>query len=61
MATINLEDIKLILQKHEPPCVSIYIPVSRGAQANSNVVRFRNLLRKAEEQLVSRGYAKSPD
>ena len=59
MTILKLEDIKALLQKHEPPCVSIYVPMLKGAtEANQNCVRFKNLFRRAEEELAARGMGK---
>lgn len=46
-----------LTQKRTPPCVSIYQPLHRAAPpAHENPVRFRNLLRQAEQSML-RGYS----
>jgi hypothetical protein len=60
MAILLLNDVKDLLQTHESPCVSICIPMLKGAaEANQNVVRFKNLLRRAEGELFARGLRKT--
>jgi hypothetical protein len=59
MAILFLDDVKILLDKHEPPCASVFIPTLRGAtEANQNLVRFKNLLRRLEEELSGRGMRK---
>lgn len=60
MATINLDEIKLLLQKQGPPCVSIYLPLDKGlTDSSQNSIRFRNLLRKTEGILAGRNWKKT--
>jgi hypothetical protein len=47
-------DLKTLLEGHEPPCVSLFMPTHRGG-AEEDPIRFRNLLGQAEEQLVAHG------
>jgi hypothetical protein len=59
MAILLLDDIKDLLKKRQPPCVSLYIPMLKGAtEANQNSVRFKNLFRQAEDDLRARGMRK---
>jgi hypothetical protein len=44
------------MEKHQGPCISIFMPTFRtGAQGQQNQIRFRNLLRRAEERLLAAG------
>lgn len=44
-----------LMDQRTPPCVSIYQPLHRGIPpAHENPVRFKNLLRRAEESLLRR-------
>jgi hypothetical protein len=59
MAILLLDDIKILLKKHEPPCISIYLPTTKGArEANQNHIRFKNLFRAAQGELITRGMRK---
>jgi Bacterial archaeo-eukaryotic release factor family 3 len=46
-------DLRALLQRHQPPCISIYEPTHRGYPRSSDEdpVRYRNLLRQAEVAL----------
>ena len=60
MTILVSNDIKELLQKQEPPCVSIYLPtLTGGTDGNQNLVRFKNLLRRGEEELLARGMRKA--
>jgi hypothetical protein len=47
-------DLRTLLEQREGPCVSLFMPTSRGG-AEADPVRFRNLLDQAQERLVARG------
>lgn len=47
-------DLNVLLEQRERPCVSLFMPSHRGG-AEEDPIRFRNLLGKAEEQLIAHG------
>lgn len=50
------EDFEALMGEHEGPCVSIYLSTFHaGTDLAQNPIRFRNLLRIAEEQLEAKG------
>ncbi len=52
-------DLIDIILKSESPCVSIFLPTHRaGAEVQQDPVRFKNLLRRAEEQMTDLGVRK---
>ena len=56
MRLINAVWLKELLEDHQPPCVSIYIPLHRARPpAAENAMRFRNQLDQARE-IIERGY-----
>lgn len=56
MDTICLDDIKTLLQPHEGAHVSIFMPTHhKGGIDQQDPIRFRNLLRAAEEKLQAKG------
>lgn len=56
MGTITPEAMTALLAAHEGPCLSIYQPTQRSYPDNQQgPIRYRNLLRKAEEQLKKQG------
>lgn len=55
MALLNRDDLRELTQA-EPPCVSLYLPTHRaGAETQQDPIRFKNLLREAEERLDADG------
>jgi hypothetical protein len=53
---LNRDKLKKLMEKHEGPCVSIFMPMHRfGDETRQNPIRFKNLLREAEEELISGG------
>ncbi len=55
MTSIQREDLRLLRHAH-PPCVSLFMPTHRAAvEMPQNRTRLKNLLRRAEEELVDRG------
>jgi hypothetical protein len=59
MSLLLKEELKTLVAEHPGPCVSIYMPTHRsGEDTRQDPIRFKNLLRKAEEQLVQGGLRK---
>jgi len=53
-----LDDLKLLMGKQEEWCVSIFMPTHRVTpRALENQIRFKNLVREAEEKLMEVGAA----
>jgi len=49
-------DLQGLMHGYHGPCVSIFMPTHRGAaETLQDQIRFKNLLREAEENLVKRG------
>lgn len=56
MQRITTAELKALLAKSNGWCVSLYMPAHRrGRETEQNPIRFRNLLRRAEEGLLARG------
>ena len=60
MDVVTREEIKALVERRNGPCVSIYQPTHRAGPdtrtyAQQDPVRFRNLLREAEQRLLSGG------
>jgi hypothetical protein len=61
MDEITLADVKQLAKQSHEYCVSIYMPTHRvGREVEQGPIRFRNLLRLAEEQLLAAGQ-RQPD
>ncbi|MDX1631458.1 MAG: hypothetical protein R3234_06335 [Thermoanaerobaculia bacterium] len=57
MSLLTREDLQSLHEAAEPPCVSIFLPTHRaGAETQQNPIRFKNLLKAAEEQLRDQGF-----
>ncbi len=55
MSTMRKDDLQELLKKREGPCVSLFMPTYKaGKQVEQNRIRFKNCLRKSEEQLLAR-------
>jgi hypothetical protein len=54
MEAVCLNEIKTIINQKEGVSVSIFMPLQNGADSQ-NLIRFKNLLHKAEEKLALRG------
>jgi hypothetical protein len=55
------EELKALVKRREGPCVSIYMPTHRAfPETKQDPIRFKNLLRQAEERLKAVGL-RSPD
>lgn len=56
MNVFTRNELKTLMEKTKGPCVSIFMPTLRGgAQSQQNPIRFKNMLREAEERLVAAG------
>jgi len=53
---LTRDNLKKLMEIHQGPCVSIFVPMHRsGEETQEDPIRFKNLLRGAEEQLISGG------
>lgn len=53
MALLSRQDLETLLQEDYGTCVSLYLPTEKkGAETQQNPIRFKNLLREVEKQLV---------
>ncbi len=58
MKTVQMSDLTALIEHAHPLSISIYMPSHRGgSQTRQDPIRFKNLLRKAEQQLVEHGMA----
>ena len=56
MDVLSQDEIKTLLGKHQGLCISIFMPTFRtGAESQQNQIRLKNLLRSAEEKLLTGG------
>lgn len=56
MAILSKSEIETLAKANEPTCISIYMPTYRaGQETQQNSIRYKALLRKAEELLVQQG------
>ena len=56
MNALSQDELKTLMGKHQGLCISIFMPTFRtGAESQQNQIRFRNLLRSAEEKLLAGG------
>lgn len=54
MSLLTVEEIKTLVEQAGTVCISIYMPAYRlGAETQQNSVRFKNLIRQAQEQLAA--------
>ena len=54
---LTADEIRALAEHDEEPCVSIYMPTeARGMDSDGNQIRFKNMLRRVEEQLPERGF-----
>lgn len=60
MKSISKEELKALMSTQNSPCISLFMPTYRaGAEIQQNQIRFRNLLRQAEEELLAMGFRAS--
>ncbi|WP_413175520.1 hypothetical protein [Anabaena azotica] len=56
MAILSIDELKKLVANPQPPCVSLYMPTQKaGAEIRQNPIRFKNLIREAEERLDAIG------
>ncbi len=56
MNVFTRNELMTLMENSEGPCVSIYMPTLRGGvESRQNPIRFKNMLREAEERLVAAG------
>src|SRR3990172_4588179 len=56
MNVLTRNNLKLLMETHKGLCVSIFMPMHRsGTETQQDPIRFKNLLREAEERLIARG------
>jgi len=60
MSNLFIEELKILVEQAQHPCVSIYMPtVEAGAETRQNPIRFKNLIRQAEALLEEQGVERS--
>jgi hypothetical protein len=56
MTIFSLDELKSLVQNPEYPCVSLYLPMEKlGGDTRQNPIRFKNLIREAENRLDETG------
>jgi len=56
MNVLTRNNLKLLMEIHRGPCVSVFMPMHRsGPETQQDMIRFKNLIREAEERLITRG------
>ncbi|MGE5659183.1 MAG: hypothetical protein ACM37W_21530 [Actinomycetota bacterium] len=56
MNLLSVDDLKELVEQPQGLCVSIYMPTYRvGTEIQQNSIRFKNLIRQAEEKLAEHG------
>jgi hypothetical protein len=56
MNVLTRNNLKLLMEIHQGPCVSIFMPMHRsGPETQQDPIRFKNLLHEAEERLIAQG------
>ena len=56
MNVLTRNNLKLLMEVHRKPCVSVFMPMHRsGPESQQDLIRFKNLIREAEEGLITRG------
>ncbi|MDM3859018.1 MAG: hypothetical protein PT118_04065 [Aphanizomenon gracile PMC644.10] len=56
MTIFSLDELKNLVQNPEYPCVSLYLPMEKlGGETRQNPIRFKNLIREAENRLDEMG------
>jgi hypothetical protein len=57
MKLFSMDALRSLTAPQERPCLSIYMPgVKAGGEVRQNSIRFKNLLKQAEEIMVEAGY-----
>ncbi|MGO9568381.1 MAG: hypothetical protein ACLP5H_12640 [Desulfomonilaceae bacterium] len=56
MNLLSTDELKALMERREGPCVSVFMPTHRrGAETQQDRIRFKNLLKQAEERLTDNG------
>lgn len=56
MKLFSLDDLATLTAEANSNCVSIYLPTEKmGVETQQNPIRFKNLIREAEEKLIAYG------
>ncbi len=56
MNELSKDELKLLIEKGKAPCLSIFMPTHRaGAEVQQNAIRLKNLLKEAEDRLLTGG------
>ena len=56
MNVLTRNNLKLLMEVHQGPCVSVFMPMHRsGPETQQDPIRLKNLIREAEENLIARG------
>ncbi|BAT55630.1 hypothetical protein NOS3756_46230 [Nostoc sp. NIES-3756] len=52
MSLLSIDELKNLIENSQAPCVSLYMPMQKaGPEIRQNPIRFKNLVREAEERL----------
>ena len=52
MAILSTDELKALIETSQTPCISLYMPMQKaGPEVRQNPIRFKNLVREAEERL----------
>jgi len=56
VALLTVDELKALTQRGKEPCLSFFMPTRRaGPETRENPLRFKNLVKQAEEQLIENG------
>lgn len=56
MPLLSIDELKTLVENPKSPCISIYMPTQKaGPEVRQNPIRFKNLVREAEERLDAIG------
>src|SRR4030066_1578092 len=56
MNVLTRNNLNLLMAVHKGPCVSVFMPLHRsGPETQQDPIRLKNLIREAEERLITRG------
>lgn len=56
MRLLSIDELKTLVENPKSPCISIYMPTQKaGPEVRQNPIRFKNLIREAEERLDAIG------
>jgi DNA polymerase I-like protein with 3'-5' exonuclease and polymerase domains len=56
MPLLSTDELKSLIENSTSPCISIYMPMEKaGSEIRQNPIRFKNLMREAEQRLEEMG------